>query len=144
MADSSVNKVILIGRLGADPELRYTGSGKAVCNFNVATSRSWDGADGNREERTDWHKIVAWGKQGENCREYLVKGQQVYLEGRLETRSWEDRDGNKRYTTEVVARSVLFLAKPAPRPGDGEPPRFPNERDNPPPPFDPADDDIPF
>jgi single-strand DNA-binding protein len=110
--DASVNKVIIMGRLGADPELRYTSSGKAVASFSVATNRSWEGEGGGREERTDWHKVVAWGKVAENVKEYLVKGQKVYVEGRLENSSWEDKEGVKRYKTEVVAREVLFLEKP--------------------------------
>lgn len=104
-----INKVILIGNLGADPEVRYTQGGQAVCNFNIATSESWVDRSGDKQERTEWHRIVVWGKLGEICGEYLSKGRQIYMEGRLQTRQWEDRDGNKRYTTEVVARDVQFL-----------------------------------
>lgn len=106
---SGVNKVIIIGRLGQDPELKQTGSGQAVCTLNVATSENWKDRDGNRQERTEWHRIVIWGKQAENSAKYLAKGRQVYLEGRLQTRSWETPDGQKRYTTEIVASTVQFL-----------------------------------
>jgi single-strand DNA-binding protein len=105
---ASVNKVILIGNLGADPELRYTASGMAVAKFSLATKESWT-KDGNKEERTEWHRIVAWGKLGEICGEYLAKGKPVYIEGRIQTRSWEDKDGNKRYTTEIVAQNMQML-----------------------------------
>ena len=104
-----VNKVILIGRLGQDPELRYTGNGTAVCNLRLATDDSYTDNDGNLVERTEWHRIVAWSRLAEICNEYLEKGSQVYVEGRLQTRQWEDRDGNTRYTTEIVARNVQFL-----------------------------------
>lgn len=106
----SVNKVILIGRLGNNPEIRYTGGGAAVANFNIATSESWnDKSSGQRQERTEWHRIVVWGKLAELCNQYLAKGRQVFVEGRLQTRQWDDKDGNKRYTTEVVAATVQFL-----------------------------------
>jgi single-strand DNA-binding protein len=107
---AGINKAILIGRLGSDPEVRYTPSGVAVANFNIATSEEWKDKDsGEKKERTEWHRIVAWSKLGEICGEYLSKGRQVYIEGRIQTRSWEDRDGNKRYTTEIVATDVQFL-----------------------------------
>ncbi len=107
---SGINKAILIGRLGSDPEVRYTPSGVAVANFNIATSEEWKDKDtGDKKERTEWHRIVAWSKLGEICGEYLSKGRQVYIEGRIQTRSWEDRDGNKKYTTEIVASDVQFL-----------------------------------
>jgi single-strand DNA-binding protein len=105
----SVNKVILIGRLGADPEVRYTPSGTPVANFRIATSENWNDKQGQRQERTEWHRIVVWAKLAELCGEYLAKGRQVYVEGRLQTRQWDDRDGNKRYTTEVHAREITFL-----------------------------------
>ena len=105
---SSVNKVILVGRLGADPEVRFTNSGMAVCNFRLATSESWS-KEGEKEERTEWHRIVAFGKLGEICGKWLAKGKQVYIEGRLQTREWEDRDGNRRWTTEIVAREMVML-----------------------------------
>ncbi len=107
---AGINKVILIGRLGSDPEVRYTPSGVAVANFNIATSEEWKDKDsGEKKERTEWHRIVAWRRLGEICGEYLSKGKQIYVEGRLQTRDWEDRDGNKRYTTEIVASDVQFL-----------------------------------
>lgn len=107
---SGVNKAILVGRLGADPEMRYTQSGQGVCRFNVATSENWNDKDGQRKERTEWHRVVVWGKMATVCSEYLKKGRQVYVEGRLQTRSWEDKTtGNKRYSTEVVAMTVQFL-----------------------------------
>ena len=104
-----VNTVILLGRLGGDPELKYTASGTAVCNFNLATGEAFKNQNGEWQERTEWHRVVAWDKLAENCGKHLVKGSPVYIEGRLQTRSWEDRDGNKRYTTEVVAREVQFI-----------------------------------
>ncbi len=106
---ASLNKVILIGNLGKDPELRYTGSGQAVVNFSLATSERWQGKEGDQQERTEWHRIVVWGPQGEMCSKYLKKGRQIYLEGRLQTRQWEDKDGQTRYTTEINASRVLFL-----------------------------------
>ena len=104
-----VNKVILIGNLGQEPELRYTGSGTAVCNMRLATNESYTNRDGEEVQKTEWHNVVAWGRLGEVCNEYLDKGSQVYFEGSLQTRSWEDRDGNTRYTTEVKAREMMFL-----------------------------------
>lgn len=109
MAGGSVNKVILIGRLGADPEVRYTPSGAPVANFRMATSETWNDKQGQRQEKTEWHRIVVWGKLAELCGEYLSKGRLVFIEGRLQTRQWDDRDGNKRYTTEIQAREVTFL-----------------------------------
>ncbi|MFB6230841.1 MAG: single-stranded DNA-binding protein [Salinibacter sp.] len=104
-----VNKAILIGNLGQEPELRYTGSGTAVCNMRLATNESYTDRDGNEVDRTEWHNVVAWGRLGEVCNEYLQKGSQVYFEGSLQTRSWEDQDGNTRYTTEVKAQEMMFL-----------------------------------
>lgn len=104
-----VNKVILIGNLGQEPELRYTGSGTAVCNIRLATNESYTDRDGNEVQNTEWHRIVAWGRLGEICNEYLEKGSQAYFEGSLQTNSWEDRDGNTRQTTEIRAREVMFL-----------------------------------
>jgi len=106
---SGVNKAILVGRLGADPEMRFTKSGTGVCNINLATSERWTDKQGQKQERTEWHRIVIWGKLGELCNEYLKKGRQAYVEGRIQTRSWEDKEGNKRYTTEIVASTVQFL-----------------------------------
>jgi single-strand DNA-binding protein len=106
---ANVNKVILIGRLGRDPEVRYTPSGQAVANLALATSEQWTSKEGNKSERTEWHRIVAWGRTGEICGEYLKKGSLVYIEGKLQTRSWEDREGVKRYTTEIVAQVMQML-----------------------------------
>jgi len=106
---ASVNKVILVGRLGGDPELRYTTSGTAVADLSVATDSVWTDANGVRQSKTEWHKVVVWKKTAENCKEYLAKGRQVYVEGRLETEQWQDRDGNKRYTTKIQASTVVFL-----------------------------------
>lgn len=105
-----VNKAILVGNLGQDPELRYTGSGTAVCNMRLATNESYKDSDGQIVEKTEWHNVVAWGRLAEICGEYLRKGSQVYFEGSLQTRSWEDRDGNTRYTTEIKAREMMMLS----------------------------------
>jgi single-strand DNA-binding protein len=106
---AGVNKVILIGNLGRDPELRYTQSGQAVANFTLATTETWNKREGGREERTEWHRIVAWGRTAELCAQYLAKGRTVYVEGRLQTREWENREGQKQRTTEIVALTVQFL-----------------------------------
>lgn len=108
MAGKSLNKVQLIGNLGKDPELRYTSSGRAVASFSIATSSSWKDQDGNVQERTDWHNIIAWAKLAEICAEWLKKGRRVYVEGRLQTRSYE-KDGVKKYITEVVAEDMIML-----------------------------------
>ena len=145
-----LNKVMIIGNLGSNPEKRYTQGGQAVTNFNVATNERWTDRDGKPQERTEWHKVVVWGKQAETCEKYLAKGRSVYVEGRLQTRDWQDKDGNKRYTTEIVAQNVQFLSGGAggggggsdspPPPGDDE--RGPSAEQN----FDQSfnDDDIPF
>ena len=104
-----VNKVILVGNLGVDPEMKYTPSGAGVCEFRLATNESWMDKAGQKQERTEWHRIVVWGKRGEICAKFLSKGRQVYIEGRLRTRSWEDQTGNKRYMTEIIADDVQFL-----------------------------------
>lgn len=104
-----VNKVILIGNLGQDPELRYTGGGTAVCNLRIATNESYKDTNGEWVERTEWHNVVAWGRLAEICNEYLRKGSQAYFEGSLQTRSYDDRDGNTRYVTEVKAREMMIL-----------------------------------
>ncbi len=110
---AGVNKVILIGNLGGDPEVRYTTSGSAVATFSIATSEEWkDRTSGEKQSRTEWHRVVAFARLGEICGEYLHKGKQVYVEGRLQTRSWEDKDGNTRYTTEIVAREMQMLGPP--------------------------------
>jgi len=141
---AGINKVIIVGNLGGDPEVRYTPSGSAVANFNVATSESWkDKNTGEKKERTEWHRIVVWGKLGELCGEYLSKGRQVYVEGRLQTRSYDDKDGVKRYMTEIIAADVQFLGSKesgGSRSGGGAPPRESFGGQGPP----PSDDDIPF
>ena len=104
----SVNKVIIVGRLGADPEVKAIGSGSTVARLNIATSESWV-KDGQRQERTEWHRVTVWGKLAEICGKHLSKGRQVYVEGKLQTRQWEDQQGAKRYTTEIVASTVQFL-----------------------------------
>ena len=105
----SVNKAILIGNLGKDPEVRFTSTGRAVARFPIATSEVWTDAEGNRQERTEWHNIIVWGKQGETCGQYLAKGRQVFVEGSIRTRNYDDKSGNKRYVTEIVAQRVRFL-----------------------------------
>lgn len=157
---SGVNKVILIGHLGADPDMRYTPSGAGVCELRVATSESWKDKNGQRQERTEWHRVVVWGKMAEICAKYLTKGRQVYLEGRIQTRSWDDKDGQKRYMTEIIASDVQFLSGGGDRAGGGGAPRRGGNDDGPPPPTDDygggggnggggfgggsPDDDIPF
>jgi single-strand DNA-binding protein len=107
---AGVNKVILVGNLGADPELRYTPSGQAVCQLRLATTESRPDKSGERKEYTEWHRVVVWAKLAELCNQYLTKGRQVYVEGRIQTRDWNDKDGNKRYTTEIIANQVVFLS----------------------------------
>ena len=109
MASRSVNKVILIGNLGKDPELRYTSGGVAVASFSVATNESWKDTQGNAQERTQWHNIVAWKKLAEICGEYLKKGSKLYLEGRLQYRNYDDKNGVKRYVTEIVMDEMVML-----------------------------------
>lgn len=104
----SVNKVIIVGNLGADPELKYTPSSKAVCNLRVATAETWKDKGGTKQEKTEWHRVTVWGDMGENCSKYLAKGRSVYIEGRLQTRSY-DKDGQKHYATDVIAEKVVFL-----------------------------------
>ncbi len=140
----SVNKVILIGNLGKDPEVRYTANGRAVARFPIATSEVWNDTDGNRQERTEWHNIIVWGKQGETCAQYLAKGRQVFVEGSIRTRSFDDKSGNKRYMTEIVAQRVRFLGggggtRVAPE-AEGEP----SGESSPGAQTPPFDDDIPF
>lgn len=110
MAGKSLNKATLIGNLGKDPELRYTSSGVPVATFSVATNEQWKDSDGNVQERTEWHNIVAWQKLAEICAEYLKKGSKVYIEGRIQTRSWDDKNtGQKRYITEIIASDMIML-----------------------------------
>jgi single-strand DNA-binding protein len=155
----SVNKVILVGNLGKDPELRYTPSGAAVANFTLATSERYKDKNGDSQEKTEWHNIVAWRQLAEICGKYLHKGKQVYIEGRIQTRSYDDRDGNKRYVTEIVADQMQMLGRAgeegggaparsyeprAARPTQGAPrSSAPAHEDFGDPPFNP-DDDIPF
>ncbi len=135
-----VNKVILIGRLGADPEIRYIPSGAEVATFRIATSETWTNKNGEKEERTEWHQIVAWRGLAKICGEYLNKGKLVYIEGKLRTRSWEDKDGNKRYRTEVEATEMKMLGGP----GEGERRTKETEGEYSPPPPGKGDEDIPF
>jgi len=153
----SVNKVILIGNLGAKPEIKYLPSGQAVCEMRLATNEVFNDKQQQRQERTEWHRVVVWGKTAENCAQYLDKGRSVYVEGRLQTRSWDDKNtGEKKYMTEIVANQVTFLGG-GPRDGDGPPRRAPAaggggggpRTDGPPDEFGPGpsaggDDDIPF
>ncbi len=106
-----LNKVMIIGHLGQDPEMRYTTSGRPVTNLSVATSRTWNTSDGERRSETEWFTVVAWGKLAETCNQYLVKGRQVYIEGRLQTRHWEDADGKRRTAVEIVANEMIMLGK---------------------------------
>jgi len=148
-----VNKVILVGNLGKDPEVRYTQDGQAVVNFSIATSMEWrDKATGEKREKTEWHRVVAFGKLGEICGEYLSKGRQVYIEGRLQTRSWE-QDGVTRYTTEIIATEMQMLGSKG---ADNASPKFGSDSSygrssssgmgdpGQPPSPEPMDDDIPF
>jgi single-strand DNA-binding protein len=112
---SGVNKVIVIGRLGADPEVKTVAGGNTVARLSVATSENWTDKQGQKQERTEWHRVVVWGKLAELCGKYLSKGRQAYIEGRLQTRSWEDQSGQKKYTTEIVANTVQFLGGGAER-----------------------------
>jgi len=141
MAGRGVNKVILIGNLGKDPELRYTNSGVAVATFSMATTESWKDAEGNLQERTQWHTIVAWRKLAETCGEYLKKGSKVFVEGKLQYRTYDDKNGVKRYVTEIVLDSMVMLdsrgaAQGAP--AEGEP--APQREETP----GPKADDLPF
>ncbi len=128
-----VNKAILVGRLGRDPEMRYTGGGTPVCNFSLATDESYTDKSGERQKKTEWHNIVVWGKLAENCAKLLSKGSLCYVEGRLQTREWNDRDGNKRKTTEIVINRMRVLTPK--ESGQGEPPEEAPEI---------TDNDIPF
>ena len=105
----SVNKVILVGNLGRDAEVRSTPRGDTVATLNLATTEQWNDRDGQRQEKTEWHRVVLWGKQADSLKQYLVKGKQIYVEGRLQTRQWDDKDGNKRYTTEIKADRITLL-----------------------------------
>ena len=138
----SVNKAILIGRLGKDPELKYTPAGRAVCSFSLATSKRWKSQDGEAKEATTWHNIVSWGKQAEVMKEYLHKGKEVYIEGRIDNRSYEDKEGNKKYISEVVVEQFQFIG---PRTESGAAGAAPGPQgDTPPPAGSAGDDDLPF
>jgi single-strand DNA-binding protein len=126
-----LNKIMIIGRLGRDPEMRYTPSGRPVTTFSVATSRSWNTSDGERRSETEWFNVVAWGSLAVICNQYLVKGQQVYVEGRLQTRNWEDNDGKRHSSVEIVANEMIML-------GDR---RGPNDEEQP---EDSEEDEFPF
>jgi len=143
----AINKAILIGNLGKDPELRYTASGTAVASFSIATTERFKNRNGEQQERTEWHNIVAWGPLAEICGKYLVKGKQVYIEGRIQSRSYDDRDGNKRYITEIVANEMKMLGRPGESSGGsggyGENQQTSGSTDSSGPSFNP-DDDIPF
>ena len=117
----SLNKAMVLGRLGQDPELKYTPNGTAVCNFSVATSENWNDKSGQKQERTEWHRVVVWGKLAELCNQYLAKGRQAFLEGKIQTRSWDDKNGQKRYTTEIVAQTVQFIGGPSDRAQTSDP-----------------------
>lgn len=162
MASQGLNKVMLIGNLGADPELRYSQGGGAIMNLRIATTERYVTKGGEKQERTEWHRVVMFGTRADALNKYLSKGQTVYIEGRLQTRSWEDKDGNKRYSTEVVANDLLFLGGGRGRGAGGEAPDGggggygggrdqggggggrPSGGDDFPPADDFGDDDIPF
>jgi single-strand DNA-binding protein len=141
---ASINKVILIGNLGRDPEVRYTQNGNAVANINLATNEVWNDKSGQRQERTEWHRVVVWGKQAEIAKEYLSKGRQIYVEGSLQTRQWEDKDGQKRYTPEVRCQRFVMLGG---RGGEGRTESVqggPGPEPEMPPDMSYSDEDIPF
>lgn len=141
-----VNRVILVGNLGKDPEIRFTPNGRALCKFSLATSEKWTDNDGNKQERTEWHNVVVWGKAAEACGQYLSKGSKAYVEGSIHTRQYDDKDGNRRYITEINARDVKFMgggaersqrpAEPPEGSDDGGAPGWTG--------VPPGDDDIPF
>jgi len=142
----SVNKVILVGNLGRDAELRYTPGGAAVATLNLATTETWNDKEGQKQEKTEWHRVILWGKQAETLNQYLQKGKQIYVEGRLQTRQWDDKDGNKRYTTEIRGDRIVLLgggggggARQQPRAGTAPADEHLNE-----PVSELTDDDIPF
>jgi single-strand DNA-binding protein len=149
----SVNKVILVGRLGRDPETRYTGAGQAVCNFSLATDETFKDRSGERQKRTEWHKIVVWAKQAEIAQQYLKKGSLIYLEGRIQSREWNDKEGQKRTSFEIVATNFRMLGSKSDSMGGGARSAAPAgnfEADSPAPPADDqagpevTDEDIPF
>lgn len=146
----SVNKVILLGNLGQDPELRNTAGGQSVANFSLATNERWKDKDGEKQERTEWHRVVLWGKVAEIAGEYLSKGDTVYVEGKLQTRKWTDKEGNDRYSTEVVGQTLQFVTTKGKGGGDDREQERPAARTSKPaaskplPKDEDFDDDIPF
>ena len=140
---SGINKVILIGRLGADPEVRTVSENNTVARLSLATSETWNDRNGQKQERTEWHRVVVWGKLADICGKFLSKGRQVYVEGRLQTRSWEDQQGNKKYTTEIVANVVQFLGSSSSMADQSQDSYSSMQNFGPEPSFD-ADEEIPF
>ena len=152
---SGVNKVILVGNLGGNPEVRYTAGGQPVANFRLATTERWVNRNGEKSEMTEWHRVVAWGKLAEICGQYLQKGKQVYIEGKIRTRQWQDQQGQKRYTTEIVVNNMVMLGRAGERmESTEEPATVPPDATATVPPDDtagggpdletPTDDDLPF
>ncbi len=143
-----INKAILVGNLGADPEVRYTQDGTPVASFNVATTERWKGQDGQMQESTEWHRIVAWRRLADICGQYLQKGSRVYIEGKIQTRKWQDQSGNDRYTTEIVAREMKMLSSRGEGGGSMGGGGGGGSRTSEPPPFAFSDsstgDDVPF
>jgi single-strand DNA-binding protein len=137
-----INKAILVGRLGADPEVRYTPEGAMVTNFRIATDEQWKDKNGEKVQKTEWHKIVAFGKLAEICGKYLVKGKLIYLEGRIQTRAWDDKEGVKRYTTEIVASNMQMLDSKGQRSADASPGELPHAQSGADAPV--SEEDVPF
>jgi single-strand DNA-binding protein len=137
-----INKAILVGRLGADPEVRYTPDGAMVTNFRIATDEQWKDKNGEKVQKTEWHKIVAFGKLAEICGKYLVKGKLIYLEGRIQTRAWDDKEGVKRYTTEIVASNMQMLDSKGQRSADASPGELPHAQSGADAPV--SEEDVPF
>ncbi|MBN2365492.1 MAG: single-stranded DNA-binding protein [Calditrichaeota bacterium] len=145
MSRGTVNKILIIGRLGADPEVRYAPSGNPVANFNVATNHSYKDRDGNFQEQTDWHRVVAWTRLAEFAKQYLKKGMRVYVEGRLQYREWQDQNGAKRTATEIVANDVQMLDSPGGRTDSAETEKMPKKDLEVPDDIEPTEDDsVPF
>jgi len=136
-----VNKVILIGRLGKDPEVRYTPDGTMITNFNLATDEQWKDKNGEKVQKTEWHRIVTFGKLAEICGNYLVKGKLIFIEGRIQTRSWEDKDGVKRFTTEIIAANMQMLDTRGQTKGEVSAPDSVNANSGP---GNTPEDDVPF
>ncbi|RKY89282.1 single-stranded DNA-binding protein [candidate division KSB1 bacterium] len=139
MASRGINKAILIGYIGTDPDIKYTPTGDAVVNFNLATSEAWRDKDGNLQEKTEWHRIVAWRKLAEFSNEWLKKGMQVYVEGKIRTRTWDDKNGIRRYTTEIFANSIQMLGR-KPESEEEMPPPPPEDKQD----IAKGEDDLPF